>query len=279
MKKNYFLCGQNVSITAPSFPADSNYFSLFETEDAIPDIAVSCIQCDELPEPDGEFCASRDEVSVYSKNDDIYRYSAMGTDSGSMTHYKMTDASRSETYIVKRNYNVLADSRYMWTTVALAQLMLNKNVLFFHASFIEYKGGGILFSAPSGTGKSTQAALWEKYRNARIINGDKAGVSLSGGAVFANGVPFCGTSDICRNESFPLKAIVLLEQSKDNMITRLKGSRVLQLLMKNIYLDMLAPDEQRKCVDLLIEVISKVPVYLLSCTPDEQAVKTLEKFL
>ncbi|WP_370839368.1 hypothetical protein [Intestinibacter bartlettii] len=35
------------------------------------------------------------------------------------------------------------------------------------------KDKGILFSAPSGTGKSTQADLWEKYENAEIINGDR----------------------------------------------------------------------------------------------------------
>jgi hypothetical protein len=173
----------------------------------------------------------------------------------------------------------MMDSRYMWLTIALSQLMLNQNVLFFHSSFIDYKGKGILFSAPCGTGKSTQAFLWEKHRNARIINGDKAGVSLKDGVVYANGVPFCGTSNICKNVTVPLNAIVLLEQAKENQIIRLKGAHALQMLMKNIYLDMIAPDEQRKCVDLLIDIMAEVPVYLLKCTPDEQAVESLEKVL
>lgn len=279
MRKYYFLCGQNVSISAPFFPADSDYWKLFETEDAVPDLSISCVICDELPVPDGDLSGNNESISVYSKGDEIFRYSSMGTDSGAMTQYSIADSSRSKIFIVKRNYNVLMDSRYMWNTIALAQLMLGKNILFFHSSFIEYNGNGILFSAPCGTGKSTQAFLWEKYRNAQIINGDKSGVSLKDGVVYANGVPFCGTSDICKNVTVPLKAIVLLEQAKDNSVIRLKGVEALQMLMKNIYLDMLAPDEERKCVDLLIEIMSKVPVYLLRCTPDEQAVETLENVL
>ena len=279
MKKSYFLCGRNVSISAPSFPAESDYFSLFETEEQLPDISVSCIACTELPECDGVFCGENENASVYCNENEIFRLTPMGTDSGALTRYSLADFSCSTTFIAQRNYNVMMDSRYMWSTIALSQLMLNQNVLFFHSSFIDYKGKGILFSAPCGTGKSTQAFLWEKHRNARIINGDKAGVSLKDGVVYANGVPFCGTSNICKNVTVPLNAIVLLEQAKENQLTRLKGTQALQMLMKNIYLDMIAPDEQRKCVDLLIDIMAEVPVYLLKCTPDEQAVETLEKVL
>ena len=279
MKKCYFLCGQNVIISASYFPYDSDYWKLFETEESTSDLSISCIICDELPAPDGNLSGSNNTISVYCKGDDIFRYASMGTDSGAMTHYSKSDSSKTETFIVERNYNVLMDSRYMWNTIALSQIMLTKNVLFFHSSFINYNGNGILFSAPCGTGKSTQAALWEKYRNAQIINGDKSGVSVKNGVVYANGVPFCGTSNICKNVTVPLKAIVLLEQAKENSVIQLKGVKALQMLMQNIYLDMLAPDEQRMCIDLLIEIMAKVPVYLLKCTPDEQAVNTLEKVL
>jgi hypothetical protein len=107
---------------------------------------------------------------------------------------------------------------------------------------------------------------------------DKAGVLVENG-VYACGVPFCGTSGICHNKTFPLGAIVLLSQSKTNSIRRLAGVEALRGIMQNIYLDLIAPNEQKTVVDLLIELLKTVPVYSLSCTADENAVIILENEL
>lgn len=74
----------------------------------------------------------------------------------------------------------------------------------------------------------------------------------------------------------PLKAIVLLGQSPENKTRRLNGAEAVQSLMENIYLDFLADGEAEKCVDVIIGILNKVPVFKLDCTPDERAVKTLE---
>ena len=62
--------------------------------------------------------------------------------------------------------------------LGLETLLLKYDGLLLHSSFIRWRGEGILFSAPSGTGKSTQADLWVKYEDAEILNGDRAGTSL-----------------------------------------------------------------------------------------------------
>jgi hypothetical protein len=170
------------------------------------------------------------------------------------------------------------DSRYMWSSVSLAQLLLSANAFFIHSSFISVNGKAVLFSAPCGVGKSTQAALWEKYRGAEIINGDKAGILVEDG-VYACGVPFCGTSGICKNKTFPLGAIVLLSQAETNSVRRLSGVEALQGIMSNIYLDFIVPHERLKCTDIIIELLSGVPVFSFGCTPDENAVKALEEAL
>ena len=66
-----------------------------------------------------------------------------------------------------------------------------------HASYILYRGEAILFSAPSGTGKSTQAAFWKEHRGAEIINGDRVLVIKRDGVFYACGVYVSGTSGIC----------------------------------------------------------------------------------
>ena len=92
-----------------------------------------------------------------------------------------------------------------------------------HSSYIiTQRGEALLFSAPSGTGKSTQAELWRSYAGAKVINGDRALVKAENG-VTANGILFSGTSGISENVTAPLRAIVLLRQSEKNEIRSVSG--------------------------------------------------------
>ena len=104
--------------------------------------------------------------------------------------------------------------------------LLRHGRLVLHSSSILVNGKVILFAAPSGTGKSTQAALWEKYRCAEVLNGDKNCVSFdeNSGTAIAHGLPFCGTSGGLPT-IFPVRssAIVLLKQAPENKIRRLRG--------------------------------------------------------
>ncbi len=286
MKKYYRIAFQNICIDAPHFPQDSSYWKSFEIfpenntcENTDSDITFTCKIVDELPVPEDITPVSKNNVDVYADGGRIFRNKHMGTASGVLTCYSQKNISESTSYFTSQSFNTMMDSRYMWDSISFAQLMLMRNTVLMHSSFIEFNGKALLFSAPSGTGKSTQADLWQRYKNARILNGDKSAVSVTDGKVFAHGVPFCGTSGICHNASIPLCAIVILHQSKVNTVCRLTGIKALQKITENIYLDFLAPDEQRKCVDLIIDILSTVPVYSLGCTPDEEAVTALENEL
>lgn len=144
---------------------------------------------------------------------------------------------------------------------------------------IEYAGGAVLFSAPSGTGKSTQAALWARHRGAHIRNGDKAGVRVLPDGVRAYGVPFAGTSGICERFSLPLRAVVLLRQSPVNTVTRLYGVRAATALLPNVFLSTAVPEEHQRLLELAFALAAAVPVLSLGCTPDVRAVETLEAAL
>ncbi len=276
MRKYYSLCEKTVCIEADSFPGDNPLWTQFETAPCNPDITINCIISDALPEASEGIRAGEFIVSV--DGDTVYRALPMGTADGAMTKYSPADTSRSETFFTPTSFPVMMDGRYMWSSVSLAQLLLPQNAFFIHSSFISVGGKAILFSAASGIGKSTQAGLWEKHRDAEVINGDKAGI-LVGNGIYACGVPFCGTSGICKNRNLPLGAIILLGQSAENRIRRLSGIDALQGVLQNVYLDLLAPNEQTTVFDLLIKLLESVPVYRFECTPDEKAVETLGKVL
>lgn len=157
----------------------------------------------------------------------------------------------------------------------LESLLLNWRGLILHASFVSHNGGGILFSAPSGTGKSTQASLWETYMGARIINGDRTALRKKDGVWTAWGLPYAGTSGIYRNESWPVRAIVLLRQAKENRISGVSHQEALRSLYPELTIHRWDPQFVSKALDLLLELIQQAPVFLLECLPDRGAVELL----
>lgn len=278
MIKSYRICGIGVSIEAEHFPEGNADWVAFEAPEDENGLHVSCRISDSLEVSESQSVGKTDYVSVYCDGDSIIRKVPMGTAQGVMTVYS-AERTDSVSFFTRESFDTMMDSRYMWSSVSLPQLFLFRKRIFLHSSYIDAGGKAILFTAPCRTGKSTQAALWQKHRNAEIINGDKSGISVSHGAVFAHGVPFCGTSGICKNRSLPLAAIVTLSQAKENTVRRLGGIDSLQAVMNNTYLDFIAPDEQRRFVDCVIEILEHVPVYHLACTPDEDAVIALETAL
>ncbi len=278
MKKFYRICKKLICIDADSFPGDNPMWEQFEAENGNADINIGCRISSSFPVVPEEKKTKAGEFVVSFSGNTVYRELPMGINPGALTEYKPADTSCSTTFFTPRSFPVMMDSRYMWSSLSLAQLLLPKNAFFIHSSFISVNGKAILFSAPCGTGKSTQAALWKKHRNAEIINGDKAGILVENG-VHACGVPFCGTSGICKSKDFPLGAIVLLGQSPENKIKRLTGIEAVQKVLQNVYLDLVAANEQQTIIDLLVELLKTVPVYSFGCTPDENAVVTLENEL
>ena len=279
MLRDYVICEQKIRIQADNFPSDCEDWRIFESELEGPDFLVNCNISESLPEPEGAFCGKSGEFSVYCQGEMVSRKRDMGIREGVISKYNYINCSDCQLYFTPDSFPVFTDDRFFWASVPLAQFLLTKKAVLMHASFVDIGGSAVLFSAPSGTGKSTQAELWRIHRNAEVINGDKAGVFFKDGKVLAGGVPVCGTSQICKNRSLPLKAIVLLSQGKENLARPLKGIEALQGIVKNIHLDLLAPLEKQMCIDFAIELLSSVPVISLQCTPDKRAIEELEKYL
>ena len=79
---------------------------------------------------------------------------------------------------------------------------------FFHSSCLELDGEGYVFSAVSGTGKSTHTALWRRHFGNRVtmINDDKPVIRKCDGKFYAYGTPWMGKADIGTNTKAPVKA-------------------------------------------------------------------------
>lgn len=166
----------------------------------------------------------------------------------------------------------------LMTFLAPESLLLRRERLPLHASWIDRGGRALVFTAPSGVGKSTQAELWRRFRGAEVINGDKTLLDLSG-APRACGFPFAGTSGICKNSVCPLEAVVVLAQGPENVIRPLTPMEAVKALLSQVPMQPWNRQDLESAMDLCVRLAKTVPIYHLSCVPDESAVRCLENAL
>lgn len=144
-----------------------------------------------------------------------------------------------------------------------------------HSSLISYHGKGIMFLGPSGIGKTTQAELWHQYRNADIINGDLVFVEHRKDEFIGWGTPWHGSSPYCENASVPVVAWVVLKQSNQNTIRRLSGFEMVSEVAQSIFYPLWLENGTELCMQTLDSLLKEIPVYELSCRPDEESVQLL----
>ncbi len=164
-------------------------------------------------------------------------------------------------------------------TLPMRAIFQQFGTLFFHAAQIAVNETGILFTAPSGTGKTTQAKLWEKYRGARRICADRTLVRRLPEGWRTFGYPLDGSEPICSEEEHPLGAVVLLRQGEQNQVVRLNGRHAIAALMPQMVIDGWSAEAKVREMELLAGLLEEIPVYQLTCTPDETAVRCLEQRL
>lgn len=166
-----------------------------------------------------------------------------------------------------RKFNMLAEVfRYV--------VLVRKGVIF-HCSALSVRGEAILFSAPSGTGKSTHTGLWCKYvPGTEVFNDDSPAIMIEGEDVVAYGTPWCGKSDVNKNVRLKVKAVVFLERGITNEI-RLLGVKESFLHFADQSFRAPYTSLLGTVLDLQEKVLKKVPMYKLKCNISKDAVDTV----
>ena len=153
---------------------------------------------------------------------------------------------------------------------------ISKHIIQFHSSLLDYKGNGLMFLGPSGIGKTTQAELWNKYRDALIINGDVVFVQETSDAFLGWGTPWHGSSPYCENANVPVRAMIVLKQAEENSIRELTGFEKVTAVSESVFYPRWLEGGMELCLDTLDHLLTAVRVYELCCRPDEEAVRITE---
>lgn len=177
---------------------------------------------------------------------------------------------------LEKNERYIKYSRSVLQVMSLESLLNQKNTFILHTSFIKWREKGILFSAPSGIGKSTQADLWNKYENAEIINGDRAAIRNINGKFRAYGLPYAGSSKIFKNKSAIISHIIVLRQGKKNILKKLSPRDAFIQIYSQTTIHNWDEEYKNRAIDDIIKLVGNIPIYLYECLPDKSAVDVLK---
>ena len=156
----------------------------------------------------------------------------------------------------------------------VADELPGRNKVLMHGAVVAWKQAGYIFTAPSGTGKTTHVRLWKKYlgSDAEIINGDKPILEVREDEIIAYGTPWAGKERLQKNSCVPVKGICFLRQSEKNNIRKLNKSEALVLLLPQIYI-MSDSKKAGRTLELFSKMLEWIPVYEFYCNISEQAVR------
>lgn len=256
---------------------DSRLYSKFLSDEKA-DITVKIVQ-GALPPAEGRLLFCNNLKKVYSSGMQRYTYCSYFNSLNACYTEFACRVSGGEQELLFVNYPDGLWDKMIFEALDLPDLLLKSRKVILHCSFVIVNKKALLFSADKQVGKSTQAALWEKFGAGKTVNGDRAVVGEKNGKLTAWGIPFCGTSGISENSGAPVEAIVLLSQGAENTLRLLSPGEAFKDLIGKITYHQWDMKAAAAAADAVCLIAEKAKVYSFSCRPDESAVRVLEKEL
>jgi len=163
-------------------------------------------------------------------------------------------------------------AEYMGTGVYFAQALLGFGGTFLHSSAVLLDGKAYLFSANSGTGKSTHTEKWCRLFGARYLNDDKPALRLVDGVWMAYGTPWSGKNDLSSPEGAPVGGIAFLKRGTENAIRPMTPKEAVPLLMTQSQWKLSMKQMERQ-LELADHLLRNVPIWELTCRNDDDAAR------
>ena len=165
---------------------------------------------------------------------------------------------------------------YLLSQYAIAYIINKHNAIIMHGSSLKYKNKGIIFTAKSGTGKSTHSRLWQKYSDALVINDDKNIIAIENDKLVLYPSCWSGKHMLDNNITSTLDCIVFLYQSPTNIVNKISKVEAMKRIIGQVQLPTINNKETwNKIIDKLLEL----PIYLYGCNMEYEAFETICKEL
>lgn len=279
MEKYYHFAGLDVTVDIPEelMYEEERQLAAFRAEKGTDPQVFRVEAAERLTPPTGEPVANLPGLRVYREGERDTRYIGTVAEGWENAYCRTAYGEREHTVQVRLTPPLTRIGvKTVLNAMGVEHLVAMNGGFVFHCSYIDIGGKAILFTAPSGTGKSTQADLWREHRKAEIVNGDRAAVCVKDGRVVAEGIPFSGSSTYCLNRTLPIAAIVYLSQAPRTTIRKLRGMEAFSRIWEGVSVNTWSKADVEGVSAAVQTAASEIPVYRLACTPDESAVAAVE---
>lgn len=239
------------------------------------DVCVNFVKEDFIPIPTDVEVIARMLARVYIKSDDGYGiYTVLDEADGALVYIQF-DKTFTNVLVRQSSNDQLPIEQEAKAYNVLWEIFKNVIVCFdgiiIHSSAISYAGEGVIFSAPSGTGKSTHTRLWQKMfvQSVILVNDDTPAIRRIDDKLYLYGLPWSGSGSNC-SVRVPLKAIAFLERGTQNNLYPIDVITALYNLTDEMYRPIYSEimDRQLSLVDFIFE---KIPILTIECNMQDEA--------
>ena len=232
-------------------------------------------------ESDSNLVAEESGVSIWQKSSGQWIFQS--TDTSTSCRIEADESCSVLTGFVdeaaQRESGQMQDSFLQLLRIATESFLCSHSGLSVHASCVIHKGRAVLFTAPSGTGKSTQAALWMHLFGDVLISGDRPHLRIRPDDICAYGVPWDGKEQHFTQDFASIAAIVEVRQAKTNSVRALSREQAFRLLLKQSFIPMWDDQAKFAAIQSIRTISKRIPFYRLFCNVEEEAAYLLEHVL
>ena len=167
-------------------------------------------------------------------------------------------------------FETLESAYYIGSGIHFTWGLLRHNGTYLHSSAVMLDGKAYLFSADSGTGKSTHTEKWCRLFGATYLNDDKPALRLENGVWMAYGTPWSGKHDLSTPVGVPLGGIAFLRRGEENTIVPMDLKKaVVELMPQSMW--KLPRELMESQLTLTDNLLRTVPIWELTCQNNDEA--------
>lgn len=148
-----------------------------------------------------------------------------------------------------------------------------------HSASLRYRDKAWLFSASSGTGKSTHVNLWKELYGTEALNGDLNLLAIEDGRPVVHGIPWCGTSEIFVRETVPLGGIILLKRDGNDAVEELPPDKQALMVMQRFISPIWTGAQLENSAAFAQQISKQILICRLHCTKNPSAAQTMKEWI